>query len=187
VCHFISPLELWCSKLKIPEQTVRESKNLFARAVNRNLAIGGGLTSLALASIYAVCLQQNSPRTPQELELVSNTKKAKIMRSFSRLQKSFNLNLTLNAEDLITPYGSRLKLKSETVIVALIFYGQVKKMWFVYGKNASTIAAVCLYLACLSNNDRVTQRTIANKIGVIEVTLRKRTKELSRELFDKSA
>jgi transcription initiation factor TFIIB len=178
-------IDIWCSKLKIPEQAVREAKNLFARAVNRDLAIGSGLLCLALASMYAVCIQQDSPRTPQELELVSKISKAKIMRAFSRLQASFALKLSLNAEDLILPFGNRLKLKNDTIAIALKFYKQIDKKPFAYGKNASTLAAVCLYLASLTNDDRVTQRTIANRIGVIEITLRKRTKELSSELFDR--
>ena len=50
------------------------------------------------------------------------------------------------------------------------------------GKGPSGIAAAALYISSLMENDRKSQRDIAEVAGITEVTLRNRYKELSENL-----
>ena len=50
------------------------------------------------------------------------------------------------------------------------------------GKNPRTIVAAVIYIAAKLCKEKVAQRNIANEIGVMEVTIRKRYKEIEREL-----
>lgn len=47
------------------------------------------------------------------------------------------------------------------------------------GKRPETILAGAIYLASKQTGEQITQRQIANKTGVIEVTIRKITRELT--------
>lgn len=48
--------------------------------------------------------------------------------------------------------------------------------------NPTTIVATAIYLATKINNDSFTQREITNATGVIEVTIRKKSKEMLEEI-----
>jgi transcription initiation factor TFIIB len=44
------------------------------------------------------------------------------------------------------------------------------------------MAAAALYIACLQNNEKITQKDIAESSGVTEVTVRNRYKALKKQL-----
>jgi transcription initiation factor TFIIB len=50
------------------------------------------------------------------------------------------------------------------------------------GKDPMGLAAAALYIACLVNNEKKTQKDIAEAAGVTEVTVRNRYKSLRRQL-----
>ena len=50
------------------------------------------------------------------------------------------------------------------------------------GKDPMGLAAASLYIACLRNNEKKTQKDIAEAAGVTEVTVRNRYKNLKRQL-----
>ncbi len=50
------------------------------------------------------------------------------------------------------------------------------------GKGPNGIAAAALYISSLMENDRKSQKDIAEVAGITEVTLRNRYKELSENL-----
>ena len=51
-----------------------------------------------------------------------------------------------------------------------------------YNKDPMGLAAASLYIACLQNNEKKTQKDIAEAAGVTEVTVRNRYKSLKRVL-----
>jgi transcription initiation factor TFIIB len=50
------------------------------------------------------------------------------------------------------------------------------------GKNTMGAASAIIYMACKLLGERLTQREISNAAGTTEVTIRKRYKELQRNL-----
>ncbi|MGA3112481.1 MAG: AsnC family transcriptional regulator, partial [Candidatus Bathyarchaeia archaeon] len=50
------------------------------------------------------------------------------------------------------------------------------------GKDPMGLAAAALYIACLQNDERVTQKDVAEAAGVTEVTVRNRYKLLRTQL-----
>jgi transcription initiation factor TFIIB len=50
------------------------------------------------------------------------------------------------------------------------------------GKDPKGLCAGALYLVCKIRNKKISQKEIANLVGVTEVTLRSRYKELTRKL-----
>jgi transcription initiation factor TFIIB len=50
------------------------------------------------------------------------------------------------------------------------------------GKDPMGLAAAALYIACLQNSEKKTQKDIAEAAGVTEVTVRNRYKSLKRQL-----
>jgi len=50
------------------------------------------------------------------------------------------------------------------------------------GKDPKGLCAGALYLVCKIRNKKISQKEIANLVGVTEVTLRSRYKELTKKL-----
>jgi transcription initiation factor TFIIB len=65
---------------------------------------------------------------------------------------------------------------------AIRILGEARKRQAAAGKVPMGLAAAALYIACLQNNEKKTQKDIAEAAGVTEVTVRNRYKILKRQL-----
>ena len=70
--------------------------------------------------------------------------------------------------------------KSQGTAIALLREARQKRV--LAGKDPMGLAAATLYIACLQNNEKITQKDIAEAAGVTEVTVRNRYKALKRQL-----
>jgi transcription initiation factor TFIIB len=64
--------------------------------------------------------------------------------------------------------------------IAILRAARLKRV--VAGKDPMGLAAAALYIACLQNNEKITQKDIADASGVTEVTVRNRYKALKTQL-----
>lgn len=79
---------------------------------------------------------------------------------------------------VVQRFGSRLELKQSTITLAMEIITKLKGSAMMTGKHPKTIVASALYIASKMNDDYRTQRDFANAAGIIEVTLRQRSREL---------
>jgi len=94
-----------------------------------------------------------------------------------------NVNVPLpSAKDLIPRLSSDLLLEGRTVKKATEIIKEAKERYITMGKDPGGIAGAALYIAGILEDDRRTQREIANVSRVTEVTIRNRYKELVRVL-----
>ncbi len=90
--------------------------------------------------------------------------------------------LPSNPVDYIPRFASALKLSAETQSKAVEILEKAQKAELTSGRGPTGIAAASLYVAALTNNEKRTQREVADIAGVTEVTIRNRYKELLKEL-----
>jgi transcription initiation factor TFIIB len=153
---------------------------IFKQAVQAGLNVGRDNLSLLYGSVYASCILHNVPKTPLEVTMYSEISKKKLMKAYRIIKKQLGLRLkTMDPADLVPRFGSRLGLKHETISKALEILGTIRENPLFVGKNPQTITASALYIAAKATGDARTQRDVANATGVIEVTIRKRSKEIS--------
>jgi transcription initiation factor TFIIB len=74
------------------------------------------------------------------------------------------------------------KVSGKTQGIAIAILREAKQKRFSAGKDPMGMAAAALYIACLQNNEKITQKDIAEAAGVTEVTVRNRYKTLKKEL-----
>jgi transcription initiation factor TFIIB len=84
--------------------------------------------------------------------------------------------------DFITRIGGALELSGTTQHKAAEIIRDAKKMGITAGKDPAGLAAAAIYVASLLENERRTQKEIAQAAQVTEVTVRNRYKELMKEL-----
>jgi transcription initiation factor TFIIIB Brf1 subunit/transcription initiation factor TFIIB len=172
-------LELISSKVRLAPAVEKDAFLLFKSAVDRNLNLGRDNISLIYACVYASCLMHNLPKTPLEVVAFSGVETSKMLRSYRLIKKGLKLKFNLvDPSDLIHRFASRLELKQTTITYAIELIEQMKENNKTTGKQPKTIVASALYIASKLNGDSRTQREIANASGVIEVTIRKRSKEI---------
>ncbi|MBT4824272.1 transcription initiation factor IIB family protein [Candidatus Woesearchaeota archaeon] len=167
------------SKFKLPKSVVTEANLIYKWAVEKDLTIGRDNASFIYASVYTACAMHGIPKTPLELTAYTNISQKKLLRAYSLIKQKLGIQVNnIDPADLVPRFGSILGLKPTTVTKAMSIIHQLKGNVIISGKHPKTIVASAIYLATQMNNDYKPQREIANATGVIEVTLRKRSKEI---------
>lgn len=172
-------LELISSRIKLPQAVEKDAFVLFKTVVDRNLNMGRDNASIIYACAYASCLMHNLPKTPYEVVAHSGITKSKLLRSYRLIKKGLKLRFDLvDPTDLVHRFASRLELKQSTVTLAIELIEKLRANNKTAGKQPKTIVASALYVAGKLNSDARTQRDVAYASGVIEVTIRARSKEI---------
>ncbi len=176
-------LGIMSSKLNLCDNVKQESFFLFKLAVDKELNVGRDNLSILYACIYGACKLHQVPKTPSEIVMHSSLSKAKMLRSYGIIKKGLGLKIGItNIEDFIPRFTSRLNLKQTTITNVYEIINKLESSPIIAGKHPKSIVASAIYLATILNNDPRTQREITNATGVIEVTIRKRSKEIADEL-----
>ncbi|MBN2880487.1 transcription initiation factor IIB family protein [Candidatus Woesearchaeota archaeon] len=119
------------------------------------------------------------PKTPLEIIAYSEIPKKKMLRTYMLLKKNLKLNVhRADALDYLPRFSSRLGLSHNTMREAGEILIRIRGKPITYGKHPETLVASAIYLATRKTGEERTQRDITNATGVIEVTIRKRSKEI---------
>jgi len=82
----------------------------------------------------------------------------------------------------VSKIAERTGISGKTQGIAIYILREARKRRAAAGKDPMGLAAASLYIACLQNNEKKTQKDIAEAAGVTEVTVRNRYKSLKRQL-----
>ena len=141
------------------------------------------MESVVAGALYSACIRHEVPRTLDELSEASGIDKKEIGRTYRFITRELGIRIMpSNPVDYIPRFASALKLNAETQSKAVEILEKAQKEELTSGRGPTGIAAASLYVAALINNEKRTQREVADVAGVTEVTIRNRYKELLREL-----
>ena len=105
-----------------------------------------------------------------------------ILRWWTSLS-SIEIKITPSSpKDYISRFASVLKLSPKTQNEALKILKKAELGELTSGRGPAGIAAAALYVAALLNDEKKTQREVADVAGITEVTIRNRYKELLDKL-----
>lgn len=179
----LAELKRVASFLKLPKSVEEESARIYTLAVQRGLVRGRSMESVVAGALYAACRRHEVPRTLDELEEASGIDKKEIGRTYRFVTRELGIRiLPSNPVDYIPRFASALKLSAETQSKAVELLEMAQKSELTSGRGPTGIAAASLYVAALLNNEKRTQREVADIAGVTEVTIRNRYKELLKKL-----
>jgi len=82
----------------------------------------------------------------------------------------------------VSKIAERTGISGKTQGIAIQILREARKKRTAAGKDPMGLAAAPLYITCLQNNEKKTQKDIAEAVGVTEVTVRNRYKTLKRQL-----
>ncbi|MBS3153662.1 transcription initiation factor IIB [Candidatus Woesearchaeota archaeon] len=179
----LAELKRVASYLKLPASVEEEAARVYTMAVQRGLVRGRSMESVVAGALYAACRRHEIPRTLDELSEASGIDKKEIGRTYRFITRELGIRiLPSNPIDYIPRFASALKLNADTQTKAVEILEKAQNIELTSGRGPTGIAAASLYVAALINNEKRTQREVADIAGVTEVTIRNRYKELLREL-----
>ncbi|MCK4348001.1 MAG: transcription initiation factor IIB, partial [Thermoplasmatales archaeon] len=179
----LSALDRMSSGLGLP-RTVRETAAMiYRKAALKNLIRGRSAESITAASLYAACRQCNVPRTLDEISKAAHMSKKEIGRNYRFIARELKLKLLpTSPQDYISRFCSDLKLSSDAQAKTLEILKEAAKHELTSGRGPTGIAAASIYISSILCGERRTQHEVAEILGVTEVTIRNRYKELAEKL-----
>ena len=171
------------SFLNLPSVVRDESSRVYNYVLQRGLVRGRSMESVIAACIYASCRSYNIPRTLDEIAAASDVERKEIGRTYRFIVRKLKIKVTPSSpKDYISRFSSILHLSPKTQNEALKILKRADISELTSGRGPAGIAAAGLYVAALMNDEKKTQREVADVAGITEVTIRNRYKELIERL-----
>jgi transcription initiation factor TFIIB len=171
------------TNLHLPNHVKQEAMSLYKEVFKRKLLRGRSINSMIAACIYYAIKKYRITRTLQEVLDETNENGKDVRRCYGVLIRELNLKApNTNPIALIPRYTTKLGLSSEIEKLAIKIADTYMSNFVTSGKDPKGIVGGAIYLASKIKNENFTQKQIADLIGVTEVTLRSRYKELKKKL-----
>jgi len=171
------------SFLSLPRVVGDEAARVYNFVLQRGLVRGRSMESVIAACIYAACRSYNIPRTLDEIANASDVERKEIGRTYRFIIRKLSIKVTPSSpKDYISRFASILSLSPKTQNESLKILKKADISELTSGRGPAGIAAAALYVAALINDEKKTQREVADVAGITEVTIRNRYKELIERL-----
>ena len=171
------------SFLNLPSVVRDEASRVYNFVLQRGLVRGRSMESVIAACIYAACRSYNIPRTLDEISAASDVERKEIGRTYRFIVRKLKIKVTPSSpKDYISRFASILHLSPKAQNDALKVLRKADISELTSGRGPAGIAAAALYVAALMNDEKKTQREVADVAGITEVTIRNRYKELIERL-----
>ncbi len=179
----MAELDRLSDKVHVPSAVKERAAVIYRKALDRGLVRGRSIAAIAAAALYAACRVTQTPRTLREIAEASLVDKKDVARCYRLLLKELDVQMPI-ADPLVyvSKIAERTGISGRTQGLAIKILREAKKVGAAAGKDPMGLAAAALYIACLKNNEKKTQKDIAEAAGVTEVTVRNRYKTLKRQL-----
>jgi transcription initiation factor TFIIB len=179
----MSELDRLTGVLYISPQVKEKAAVLYRRALEKGLVRGRSINSIAAASLYVACRTSATARTLNEIAEASLVDRKDVGRCYRLLLQDLEVKMPI-ADPLtyISKIAEKNHVSGKTQGAAIAILREARAKRVVAGKDPMGLAAAVLYIACLQNNEKITQKDIAEAAGVTEVTVRNRYKGLKTQL-----
>src|SRR3989339_639059 len=169
--------------ISMPNVVRDEASRIYNYVLQRGLVRGRSMESVIAACLYAACRSYNIPRTLDEMATASDVERKEIGRTYRFIIRKLGIKVTQSSpKDYISRFSSLLKLSPKTQNDALKILKNAEDVELTSGRGPAGISAAALYVAALMNDEKKTQREVADIAGITEVTIRNRYKELIDKL-----
>jgi len=171
------------TKLGISDNVVENAAYIYRKVVNAKLTRGRTMVSLISASLYAACRENNIPRTLDDIANAGNVERRILSRDLRTIIKKLGLNLNqYDTTSFISKISNNMDLKEKTKRDAFKILRRCEKEGITAGKHPVAQAAASLYISCIINGEKISQKKFSVESGVSDVTIRNRTVLIKKTL-----
>ena len=163
------------TKLGIPDNVVENAAYIYRKIVNAKLTRGRTMASLISAALYAACRENNIPRTLDDIANAGNVERRILSRDLRTIIRRLGLNLNqYDIASFISKISNNMNLKEKTKRDAVEILKRCEKELITAGKHPVAQAAASLYISCIMNGEKMSQKKFSVESGVSDVTIRNR-------------
>ena len=171
------------SNLNLPSHIKKSAIRLYKEAFKKKLLRGRSINGMVAACLYFACREKKIPRTLQEILDETSVNAKNVRRCYRTIIRELNLKVpSTDPISLIPRFIAELNLDAEVEKTTINILQTFMSNYSTSGKDPKGLCAGALYLVCKVRNKRISQKEIANLVGVTEVTLRSRYKEIIKKL-----
>ncbi len=179
----MSELDRLSGTVFVSPQIKEKAAVIYRKALDKGLVRGRSINAIAAASLYVACRTSSTSRSLNEVANASLVDKKEVARCYRLLLHELEFKMPI-ADPLtyISKIAEKNGISGKTQGEAIGILRMARQKRAVAGKDPMGLAAAALYIACLQNNEKVTQKDISDAAGVTEVTVRNRYKTLKKTL-----
>jgi len=171
------------TKLGIPDNVVENAAYIYRKIVSAKLTRGRTMASLVSASLYAACRENNIPRTLDDIANAGNIERRILSRDLRTIIKKLGLKLNqYDTSSFISKISNNMNLKEKTKRDAYDILKRCEIEEITAGKHPVAQAAASLYIACMINGEKISQKKFSKESGVSDVTIRNRVALIKKTL-----
>jgi transcription initiation factor TFIIB len=171
------------TKLGIPDNVVENAAYIYRKTVSAKLTRGRTMATLVSASLYAACRINNIPRTLDDIAKAGNVERRILSRDLRTIIKKLGLKLDqYDINSFITKISNNMNLKEKIKRDAFEILKRCEKEQITAGKHPVAQAAASLYISCIMNGEKISQKKFSVESGVSDVTIRNRSVLIKKTL-----
>jgi len=179
----MSELDRLSDKAYIPGPVKERAAVIYRKALDKGLVRGRSIAAIAAAALYAACRITGTPRTLRDIAESSLVNKKDVARCYRLLLRELSVQMPISDPlTYISKIAENASISGQTQGLAVKVLHEARQKRVAAGKDPMGLAAAALYIATKLNDEKKTQKEIAEAAGVTEVTVRNRYKTLKRQL-----
>ena len=179
----MAELDRLSDKVRIPNAVKEKAALIYRRALDKGLVRGRSILAIITAAVYAACRLSQTPRTLKEISAASLAEEKNVARCYRLLLTELNLKMPIiDLKRRVPKVASKIGLREKTQQRAIGIIRMAEKKRLVAGKEPMGLVAAALYIACVLEGERRTQKEVAEAARVTEVTVRNRYRDLKENL-----
>jgi len=179
----MAELDRLCDKTFMPSAVKERAAVIYRKALEKGLVRGRSIAAIAAAALYAACRATGTPKTLREIAMASLVDKKDVARCYRLLLRALDIKMPIADPLIYVPkIAEKAEISAKTQRLAVEIIEMAKRKRVVAGKDPLGVAAAALYIACILNDEKKTQKEIAQSANVTEVTIRNRYKGLKKVL-----
>lgn len=184
----LSEIDRMCSSLGLPENVKEMASVLYRKALDEDLIRGRSVEAVAGSAIYISSKDLGIPRSLDEVAKVSRIEEKEIGRTKRHISRELNLEVEpSDPKNFVPRFCSQLDLSQEVEGISKKIIDAAVDEGLLSGKSPTGFAAAAIYTASVLNNEKRTQRELAEVAGVTEVTIRNQYTEQLEALVERGS
>ena len=183
LAYALTKLEEYCNKLELNEEVKIDTVKIYTDSMEHNLLSGRSVEVVMASTIYISCRLHKQPYSVSEVATLLNVTTKQVMKTYKIICKELKIKLPLMPPEAYIPrYCEQLNLSKSIEDRAITMCKEADEANIVKGKSPITVASTTIYLSSIIMGQKVTQRDVADTVGVSDVAIRKYAKILRNEL-----
>jgi len=168
-------------KMSLSDAIIERAAYFYRKASEKKLIRGRTVKGIVGACIYAACRDLGTTRSIIEISKCMAERRNIIAKSYRLLFQQLSLEVPVpDSTSSIIRFSNNLELSEKIKRDAIFFLDTLKERQVVAGKKPDSVAATVVYMACIKNNESVSQQKISEISGITSITIRNRLKEFTK-------